>query len=495
MTELFLSLKKEIGNKPALVLSRDALYKLLTTNFKTAAGHLKGKSVPTGEPPGIEARFTKLICQVERKDFELGPSTSINGAVAVELVFRFSATIALHVKDKPELEFSTISINEDEHKIDLNMDIVAYAPNLQFRAPDFALTLKSDITPSEKRKDALEQGSIKEDVLTQVESAMTNFMPHRFVRSAFSTISSIDLTERFTAFELHGDWSLRVIDNNLVILPSGGISIREDIGCSIKDSAPNLLIKADRIDNGPSSASWALAAQGESQLKKKKKENHVDEVGFAALYAPKPIWETHFAKVRPAVVYREHNNGFIGYDLSSTVALNYAGLDITTKPPGIVIDFKLVASGNASLTVDVPCVGRSELASAHFSCKASDLRILLSFVLEPSGKLLLESEIKGGISIGDVDAKVSTFTRWLALAGGKAAVVGFLVDQVLAYFMERNLPNKIRDTIKREVNSKNFELLDLEELAMFAEYKNLSFNGITFSGDKDSVLVGLGSFG
>ena len=92
-----------------------------------------------------------------------------------------------------------------------------------------------------------------------------------------------------------------------------------------------------------------------------------------------------------------------------------------------------------------------------------------------------------------MDATVSGFSRWLALAGGKAAVVGFIIDYVLKRVIEHNLPIKIRDAIKRELNSKNFELLDLEELATFTEYGR--FNGVSFSGDQESVLVGLGSYG
>ena len=92
-----------------------------------------------------------------------------------------------------------------------------------------------------------------------------------------------------------------------------------------------------------------------------------------------------------------------------------------------------------------------------------------------------------------MDAEVYGFSRWLALAGGKAAVIGFIIDYILKRVIEHNVPIKIRDAIKQELNSKNFEILDLEELATFTKYRR--FDSVTFSGDNNSVLVGLTSAG
>ena len=76
---------------------------------------------------------------------------------------------------------------------------------------------------------------------------MAYMMPRRVAESALSTINTINLAERFTAFELRGDWILDVVNGNLVIRPSLGIVLREDIGCPIKDSAPNLSTRAEAL--------------------------------------------------------------------------------------------------------------------------------------------------------------------------------------------------------------------------------------------------------
>ena len=63
------------------------------------------------------------------------------------------------------------------------------------------------------------------------------------------------------------------------------------------------------------------------------------------------------------------------------------------------------------------------------------------------------------------------------------------LDQILKRVIEHNVPFKIRDAIKSELNSKNIELIDLEDLIPFV--KNHILNLVTYSGDADSVLVGL----
>lgn len=397
----------------------------------------------------------------------------------------FQATLALHVAGDPQSEFSTIAIDV----ANLQVGLTANAPSLVLGSPDF--DVQGRVTPSASRAAALAKPGITEEDVVRVEGAMAYVMPRRVMASALATVSSVNLSEHFTAFELRGDWALHVVAGGLVVLPSGGISIRENTGCPLKDSVPDLATKpGPRQDIDDTHYSWPITLGGVSPSVVRRANDRLD--GFAGLYAPKPIWDARFSKVMPAIVYRENDNGFIGYDLTFTAALKYAGLRIDPARFGIVIDLDFLANGFAFLTVDVPCVGRSDLAYARFSCAPSKLSILLSFVLSPSGKLVLQSQIDS-LNIGQVDATVSGFSRWLALAGGKAAVVGFIIDYVLKRVIEHNIPIKMRDAIRQEVNSKNFQLLDLEGLAAFTRYR--LFNEVTYSGDSDSVLVGLMSNG
>ena len=497
LKDLHSYLKEHGGEKPALVLSLDALRGLLLKNFEQAAsynyaeatGRFGVESVPIDGYSSIAARFTSISVNPETFRLSLWEE---EGFVAAKVSPGFTATIALHVKDDTALIFSDIRIVVTN----LQFKITASAPNLLIGAPDFEV--EGQIVHQSTRKEALQQPNIQEDAVVRVEGAMAYVMSRRIVASAFSTIRSIDLAERFTAFDLRGDWVLEAFDNNLVIRPSGGIAIRENIGCPNRDSAPDLWVGTEIArQQSDNQYSWGVTLNGVPSLEVRRVNNR--DVGFAALYAPKPIWDARFANAMPGIAYRESDNGFIGYDVAFTVGLNYLNLAIDPRRHGIVVDFEFTASGGASLTVDVPCFGRCDLAYARFSAaKPSDLRIRLSFVVRQhdgrllDGKLLLDSQIEK-LKIGKVEATVSGFTRWLSLAGGKAAVVGFIIDYVLGRVIERNLPIKIRDVIKQELNSKNFALLDFGELVTFSKHR--LFNEVTFSGDADSVLVGLGSFG
>lgn len=481
MTDLHRAIKELAGNNPVLVLSIDALRGLLIENFVDTTKRLRDVSVPIEGFPKICARFISLTA--DPNCLTLSPYKKDNHVV-VKVTPGFTATIALHLASNKTLAFSTIHISVK----DLKFSIFASAPNLVLSSPDFKVSCH--INNSGDRNHALNEGNIEEDDIERIEGAMAYLMPRGVVESALSTINTIDLEARFTAFELRGDWILDVVNDNLVIRPSLGITIREDIGCPTKDSAPNFSATVKPLrSSSETHYNWKVFGAG---IPESKVRDAHDKVGFAALYAPKPIWEERFSKVMPGVVYRERNNGFIGYDLTFTIELKYVSLRIDPKRFGLAIDFELMISGFAFVTIDVPCVGRCDLAYARFSSDRSVLSVLLSFALQPEGKLILESQIDR-LSIGNVNATVSGFSRWLALAGGKAAVVGFIIDYVLKRVIEHNLPIKIRDGVKRELNSKNFELLNFEELVTFTEYTK--YNGVWFSGDKESVLVGLGSYG
>jgi len=482
MTPLHTAVKALAGNNPALVFSVDAFRGFLLNNFTNAVTRLKSASVPIEGFPNIEAKFVGLT--VDPSHFQVSLSDA-GGVVYATISPAFQASLALHVVGDSLSEFSIIAIDVTNLKVGLT----ANAPFLMLGGPDF--DVRGTVTASGTRAAALTVHGITEEDVIRIEGAMAYVMPRRVVASALATVSSINLAEHFTAFELRGNWTLHVVNDGLVVLPSGGIVIREHTGCPLKDSVPDLSTEpGPRQDVDDTHYSWPITPGGVPAAVVRRANDRLD--GFAALYAPKSIWETRFSKVMPAIVYRENDNGFIGYDLTFTAALSYVGLRFDPARYGIIVDLDFLANGFAFLTVDVPCVGRSDLAYARFSCAPSNLSILLSFVLSPSGKLVLESQIDA-LNIGQVEATVSGFSRYLALAGGKAAVIGFIIDYVLKRVIEHNIPIKMRDAIRQEVNSKNFQLLDLEGLAAFTRYR--VFNEVTYSGDTDSILVGLMSNG
>src|SRR5262249_46218437 len=155
------------------------------------------------------------------------------------------------------------------------------------------------------------------------------------VNSAFSTVSSISLSDHFPALELRGTWDIKLVPGGVVILPSAGMSIKEDTGCPIQDSLPDLSVGVGQPTQTGDQYSWPLTPGGVPGPEVHRVNDRLN--GFASLYAPVPVWHARFSKAMPAIVYRESDNGFIGYDLTFTAALEYAGLRIDPARFGIVV--------------------------------------------------------------------------------------------------------------------------------------------------------------
>jgi hypothetical protein len=135
---------------------------------------------------------------------------------------------------------------------------------------------------------ALKKGGVTEEELLRVEGAMAYVMPHRIVASVLSKVSSVNLAERFTGFELRGEWVLHAVNEGIVIVPSDGIAIRENTGCPLKDSAPDLTISpGECVKVDDTQYSWPITWNPQSSNTQRARD---DIDGFAALYGPKPIW-------------------------------------------------------------------------------------------------------------------------------------------------------------------------------------------------------------
>ena len=255
MTDLHCAIRNRVGDNAALVMSFDALRGLLLNNFVHATKYLPDQSIPIEGFSKVGARFTRLelgswklkICRHQQ-----------DSNVTVEVTPGFTVTVALHLMDDKNLEFSKIHIKVTN----LRFLISANAPNLHFGTPDFDVI--GQIVPScTTRAKALREGTVEEIDVERIEGAMAYVTPRRVVESVLSTVSTIDLTERFTAFDLRGDWKLEVVENNLVIRPSHGISLRERVGCPIMDSVENFSTTASALKPiDDTHYSWRIVHEG-----------------------------------------------------------------------------------------------------------------------------------------------------------------------------------------------------------------------------------------
>ena len=518
-TLLHTEVAKIAKDNPAMVLSLEAIRGILLNSFSDSIKSMKnGEDIEGFEYINdyisvniegfdhIAARLTGLSAEPSSFSVELYKDKELEdrGDVVRASISGFTATIALHDARDPAEELSRVKIEVARLNVKLSVD----APMLIFGEPDYEVRGSIDRADDKRREEIFSSLRITREEAESIEGAMAYVMPRRIVNAYLSTNNSIDLAKHFTAFELNGFWKLNLTSDNtaLVIEPSNGITIKEDLGCPITDSLPELEvgISYDKDSTTESddrtSTSWPVVLNGvpgQPDIEEIIKNTDEYSNGFASLYAPRKLWDAKFNNVMPAIVYRETDNGFIGYDLSSEVSFSDFELLIDAARFGILINLKFAFSGRAHLTVDVPCVGRVDLADAEFSLSNSVLNILLSFEFSPSGKLMLRGQVDKLEVDGDIEVEINAFTRWLTtIFGGKGAVIGYFVDGVLARVFKHNIPFIMRDIIKKEVNSKNFQLLDLEQLVKFAQYPS-GFQRATFSADEDSesVLVGITSPG
>lgn len=122
MSKFHEHLEKLAGEDSALILSHDALRRLLLGDLVEAAKRLHGVGiVPIDKFPGNKARFVDLTigsnnhpvdrCGFKLHPFEKGEKNRIQNRVDARVPSDFALTIALYAADGTKLELSAISIN------------------------------------------------------------------------------------------------------------------------------------------------------------------------------------------------------------------------------------------------------------------------------------------------------------------------------------------------------------------------------------------------
>ena len=476
-------IQKVLNSKPALIFSFDALKGFLLNNFKLSQSLLLGVSVPMEGTPDVSVKFTKL--SVDPSSFVLNLK-DISGNIYISIETTFVAEIVVHDSASTAREFSTISLSVS----DLKARLYVTAPNLILGPPDFQVA--GSLVDDKNRTQAIIDSGIPEDHILRIEGAVQSVDTRRYVLALFGSLNKLNLSEMFSAFELRGLWESKIISNALAIIPSLGISIKEQNGCPEKDILPELEVKLQNVVPGGKDGeySWPSSVIGIPNLKVGKANNFSE--GFASVYLPKPVLDARFSKVMPSITYAEAGDGFIGYDLTLLVAFKYIGLTLDPARVGLILDLEFLSSGFVNATIDVPCVGRSDLANARFNTQPSTLKIFIGLAENNGSRLSLQGQLES-LNLGTVDVTIFAISKWAGLAGGKAAVIGFILDYILKRVAEHVLPIKMKKGIKDAVNGFNFPLLELESLLSYARFK--TFNEVNYSATPDSLLLGLNSNG
>jgi hypothetical protein len=476
-TALHDEVAKLAGDKGALILSSEMVTGLIARHFEAANNALLGNSVPAAPDVTIvEARFDQLQTNsgnpLDFKIIEKGNDFFIISDQG------FSLSITLHVQGDPNLAFSILIIDVSE----ISIAITAGSGAIIMGAPDFTASGRVDDTVS-TRQAALNASGISLDTLLRIEGSLAFMMAHRIVASALGKIRTILLKDLFPGVQLNGTITLASVLNSIILIPAEGLSVTGPSGCPDTDTAPDL-----QLGYQPTGATeWDFQKINVPALKQYNISSPAD--GVAAVYLPRQILEKDFGKVQPGAIYRDRSDTFIGWELEFTASLRKIGVDIDPARFGVVIRFTIECSGYAALNVDVPCVGRMDLATARLTMDPSQLDILLRFAVIDEGQLVLRSEIDR-LDMGTARVSVSAFSKWLSAAGGYAAAMAVITDIIIGKVLAHNVPLKIRDAIKKELNFRNLLAIDITPyISFFTQFIN--FRAATFSGDQNSIVIGI----
>lgn len=439
-----------------------------------------GKRSPVLFPTGHEAVVGKF------KSTTLGPDSLraelVQGqdGFAVQIEPWFTVTVELQTKTEPAISFCTIDIDVGDTTLQLEGD----GDLLYFRQsiPRTA----ANVHPSETRDDAIAAAGIDPDDLLRVEGAVAFVTGARLVSSALGEITPINLKRLFPALSFDGVLEFHAVAGSLLIIPER-LALIGNPGCPKGDATTGVVIIPEApvlIEDG---ANWGHR----TYLPQISERRFIFAGAIASTYLPKRVLDVHFGKTTPALTFRDSGNGFIGYDVGVTAAIRGIDVTIDAAEGGLRLALDFATWGIATANIDVPCVGRVDLAQVKFQMPkdngTASVEALLRLAVDTGGRLLVVCELTR-LDLGEAQVDIQLFSKYLGMAGGKAAVIGFIVDAVIGRVIAHNLPGLVFDTIKEAVNQNFFILADLSGTLKYLKHTP---NVPTFSGDGASALMGL----
>jgi hypothetical protein len=390
--------------------------------------------------------------------------------------------LELFYPGKPNLSYLTIQLTVPTFLL----PIKASGQEITFDPPSIPVT--AAVTNAPTRAAAIAASGISEQDLLRVEGSVSYGSGTRLVVSALGRLPPFNLKTLFPAFDFSGELELFKIAGALVVVPESFTFIG-NTGCPKGDatSGASVTPQIPGALNG-NTRSWPINVS----LPPPQKQKHVSGAnGLVSAYLPKPLLDVKFGKVAPAVTYTDHGNGFIGYDVNLSASIRGVAVSIDPVGFGLRLALDFATRGLAVATIDVPCVGPVDLAQARFEMpennRTATVEVALRFAVDSGGRLLVVAELTRA-DLGTALVSVQLVGKYLGMAGGEAAVIGFIVDGVISRIVASVLPGLILDAIKNEVNNHFFVLADLGKLL---KYLPKSPNVPTFSGDAESMLVGL----
>lgn len=472
------------SGRAAMIISGVFLGKAVLSHVARSVGF--AKAYPTIFPTAddrVKVRLDTLSIDPSRLQVQLTSSPHAEGAIEINLGSLFFVVALVPTADQ-NLAFSKITFSIDEVKMPIR------SSDTKIHIVRASSIVKAVVSEDSDRNNAIAVSGISEADLLRVEGAVAFTAGNRLVASVFEELPPIDLHELFPFLSLGGPLELREVNENLVVIPAtlriaNSACPRGDVTAGVDIVPQHRRRDSDEgRDFSRSWEYWITLPTGNSR--------RVEQADpLVAVYLPQPTLNEYFGKTTPAVAYRDGDkDSFIGWEIDLTVAVHRVGVAIDPGNMALRISLGLTSWGLAVATIDVPCVGRMDLAQARFQMPyhgTADVEALLRLALDSTGRLLLKVEIEK-MQLGGAKVNLQLFSKYLGMAGGEAAVAGFVLDHVIGEQIARAVPNLVLQLIERQLNDKFVVLVDL---GCMRKYIDRLPNRPTFSGDSKSVLLGL----
>lgn len=466
------------ANRGALLLSESLISLVVLDSLERSVrfGKTAMALFPTGHH-SVRGRFKDF--SIDTRSIKAVLAVSNDGTPVVRITPDFTVTLELVSTADPALSFSSITLQTQG----LELPVVGAGESIRFLAP--VAPISATVVNSASRAAAILASNIASDDLLRVEGSVAFAGGARLVNSAIGEAAPVNLRQLFPAVSFSGTLALHVVRGSLLVVPEA-FALLGNPGCPLGDAMDGVRV----VPNGGYGGTPFTATAGLLPIRARQYEQRD---GLAAVYFPKATLDAHFGgKATPAVSYRDSGHGFIGFEVELTCAIR--GITVTIDPAagGLRLLLDLATWGIVTANVDVPCVGRVDLAQIKFEMPKDNatahVEALLRLAVDTSERLIVTSELTV-LDLGEAKVDVQLFSRYLGFAGGEAAVVGFLIDGVLGRILANNLPPLVSQTIRDQVNQNFFVLAELGGLNKYRPHPPRE--APVFSADADSALMGL----
>lgn len=466
-SSLHQTLIQKADTKVAFVFNGNLLSQMLLREFQNSYKQamnlsfpIDGLSYPDGSQK-LQAKLTDVKPNIAdpaqdffKTDVLIDPT--ITNDPIIKIINTFSLSLEIHKADDP----TKILFN-------LTYEVSQFSSTIYVSKGELELNNQIDFSVNHISRDSPNINDIKfeceitDEQLLTLKGTLFYILPKKIISSQFLGLGKIKLSEIFTPFSSLGDFNVELVNDSgetyTVLILKQDISLDQVLSCG--------------VDLGKIAPTFGLDKNGwnVNYIPFNLSQTYEDN-GIIMTYIPKLLFEKRFDKVSPAVNYTDSDNGFIGWDINVVVSLKYVGVKFDVNRKCIVATLELYIWGSGHLTIDLgPCIGRMNLGDFEFHIgglygnENASFDIVLGFDFDESTNLYLKSNIEN-VQMGETRVTVELVSKYAGLAGGKAAVAGFIIDAVIARILQHNIPIEIRHIIEKQGNLFNIKVMDLSKI-------------------------------